>query len=413
MNNFKVLKEKVAAAPNAAGVYLMKDASGAVLYVGKAKSLKKRLTSYLSRGLAAKTIALMGKVRDIECRTCANESLALLLEAGLIHKHKPKYNVSLRDDKSFPYVKITPEAFPAVYITRKKEDDGAKYLGPYTSAKLLKEALKIIRHSFPYRSCRVLPRKACIYYRLHLSPAPCIGAVNRQEYAKTINSITLILEGKADSLMQRLAKDMELKAKNLDFEAAGKLRDQLSALSSLGQAKEGLNSIDELRDLQGLLHLPKLPERIEAFDISNLSGEQAVGSLVTFLKSRPDKNNYRRFRIKTVAGINDYAMLSEVIKRRYARLVREKSPLPDLILIDGGRAHLLTAARELANLGLDIPLASIAKEEEHIYTGESPAPLKLTADTPALNLFRRIRDEAHRFAVSYHHILRRKKTIGR
>ena len=410
MDNLKV---KLAALPDEAGVYLMKDKLGRVIYIGKAKSLKKRLMSYLGRGLSAKTLALMENVKDLEYRISPNESLALLLEASLIHRYKPKYNVLLRDDKSFPYVKITNEEFPALFITRKKEDDGARYLGPYTNVKLLKSALKIIRRSFPYRSCKTLPKKACIYYRLNLSPAPCIGKILRKEYAKTLNDISLILEGKTDALLRRLSKKMELNSKRLDFERAALIRDQMSALSAIGQAREGLNSKDETEDLKGLLSMNKLPERVEAFDISNISGQEAVGSMVSFYRGRSDKNNYRRFKIKDVSGINDYAMLGEVLKRRYRRLVTEKSKLPDLILIDGGRAHLLTAASELGILNLKIPLVSIAKEEEHIYIQGRRNPIKLKSDTPALNLIRRIRDEAHRFALAYHHILRRKKIIGR
>ena len=407
------LRAKIAALPETAGVYLMKDKFGRVIYIGKAKSLKKRLLSYLGSDLSAKTSALMENVFDFEYRISPNESLALLLEASLVHKYKPKYNVSLRDDKSFPYVKITNEKFPALFITRKKEDDGAKYLGPYTNVKLLKSALKIIRRNFAYRSCRTLPKKACIYYRLNLSPAPCIGKVRRQEYAKTLNAISLILEGRTDTLLQKLSADMELSSKNLDFERAAKIRDQINALSAIGEARQGLSSKDEEEDLKALLSMNKSPERVEAFDISNISGQEAVGSMVSFYRGRPDKNNYRRFKIKGVSGINDYAMLGEIVKRRYCRLVRENAGLPDFILIDGGRAHLLTAARELNMLNLSIPLASIAKEEEHIYIQGRSRPIKLKSDTPALNLIRRIRDEAHRFAVAYHHILRRKRIIGR
>ncbi len=173
------LKKKISSVPDTAGVYLMKDGTGRIIYVGKAKSIKKRLGSYFGGGLSAKTIALMSQVNDIEYRLTPNESLALLLEASLVHEYKPKYNVSLRDDKSFPLIKITDEEFPAIYITRKKENDAARYLGPYTSAKMLRAALKIIRRSFPYRSCRALPKKACIYYRLGLSPAPCIGKISK------------------------------------------------------------------------------------------------------------------------------------------------------------------------------------------------------------------------------------------
>jgi excinuclease ABC subunit C len=197
------------------------------------------------------------------------------------------------------------------------------------------------------------------------------------------------------------------------FEEAAKIRDQINALSTIGQNKEGLASINELEDLKNLLKLEKLPLRIEAFDISNIYGKEATGSMVSFYKGFADKNNYRRFRIKSVSGINDYKMLAEVVERRYSRLMEEKLPLPDLILIDGGRSHLLTAQKELKKLGLEIPLVSIAKEQENIYTNKKAKPINLKSDTPGLNLIRRIRDEAHRFALSYHHLLRRKKIIGR
>jgi excinuclease ABC subunit C len=413
MSNLNKLKEKIGGAPEAAGVYLMKNKEGRVIYIGKAKSLKKRLMSYLSRDLAGKTVAMMANVHDIEYRLAPTESLALLLEASLIHKYKPKYNVSLRDDKSFPMVKITDEEFPAICVTRKKEPDKAQYFGPYLNAGLLRDALKIIRRYFPYRSCKELPSRACIYYRIGLSPGPCVGKINKREYAKTIKNISLILEGRADTLIRKLLREMKLRAKQRQFEAAAIIRDQINALSSLGQAHTGLSYKEELEDLKTLLGLSRLPERIEAFDISDIKGEETTGSMVSFYRGQPDKNNYRRFRIKTVEGIDDYKCLSEVVYRRYSRLQEEKLPLPDLILIDGGKAHLLTAQRELQNLGLNLALVSIAKEKEHIYTKHKVMPIKLNWDTPALNLIRRVRDEAHRFAHSYHYILRRKRIIGR
>jgi excinuclease ABC subunit C len=405
------LKEIIVSLPDAPGVYLFKDAKGEIIYIGKANSLKKRVSSYLGRDLSTKTVALMSNVRDVEYRMCQSESLALLLEASLIHQYKPKYNVSLRDDKSFPFVKITNEEFPAIYITRKKEADGSQYIGPYTNVKLLRQALKIIRRSFPFRSCRRLPQKACIYYRLKLSPAPCIGKINKEEYAKIIDNICLILEGKTDTLIKKLAEEMDLKSKELDFEAAAKIRDQINALSALG-SKGGDSGLNQLEDLKNLLKLDKIPQRIEGFDISDISGQGACGSMVSFYRGEPDKNNYRRFRIKTVEGIDDYKMLAEVVQRRYSRIVRENLPIPDLILIDGGKSHLLVANRELEKLKLKIPLVSIAKDRENIYTKTRKQPLRFNADTPALNLIRRIRDEAHRFALSYHHVLRRKKTLG-
>lgn len=407
------LKEKIASLPDAAGVYIFKDVKGQIIYIGKANSLKKRVSSYLGRDLSTKTVALMSNVRDIEYRVCQSESLALLLEASLIHQYKPKYNVSLRDDKSFPFVKITNEEFPAIYITRKKEADGAQYIGPYTNVKLLRQALKIIRRKFPFRSCKKLPKKACIYYRLKLSPAPCIGKISKEEYAKIVENICLILEGKTDTLIKKLAQEMDAKSKELDFEAAAKIRDQINALSSL-MSSAGIGSgLNQLEDLKSLLKLERIPQRIEGFDISDIAGQGACGSMVSFYRGEPDKNNYRRFRIKTVAGIDDYKMLAEVVHRRYSRLARENLALPDLILIDGGKSHLLVANRELEKLKLKIPLVSIAKDRENVYTKNRKQPIRFVADTPALNLIRRIRDEAHRFALSYHHLLRRKKTLGK
>ena len=407
------LKNKIASVPDAAGVYLMKDKAGKIIYIGKAKSLRERLHTYLGRGLSSKTIALMSKVSDIKYQLCPNESFALLLEAELVHKYRPQYNVSLRDDKSFPLIKITDEEFPAICLTRKKQADGGRYFGPYTSAKLLKQALKIIRKNFPFRSCKQLPKEECIYYRIGLSPAPCAGKINKKEYGQSIKNIILILEGKTDWLMKKLSRAMNLKAKNQEFEEAAKIRDQINSLSAIGQQAAGSRAKDQLQDLKKLLNLDKLPQRIEAFDISNISGKEATGAMVSFYQGLADKNNYRRFRIKSVKGINDYDMLKEVIRRRYLRVAMENLPIPDLILIDGGRSHLLVTDSEIKKLGLNIPLVSIAKDRENIYIKNKANPIKLNQDTAGLNLIRRLRDEAHRFAIAYHHLLRRKKIIGK
>ncbi len=391
----------------------MRDIRGKVIYVGKAKSLKKRLYNYLGSGLDAKTSALMRKVTSIEFMLSASEAMALLLEAKMIHKFKPRYNVSLRDDKSFPFVKISGEEFPSISITRKKDDASARYLGPYTNVKLLKSALKIIRRSFAYRSCRRLPRQSCIYGRIKLCPAPCAGRVGRSEYLKNISDIVMILEGRADILVHRLTRLMQEKSAARDFEAAAGIRDQISTLAELSSGLSGVNRSGELEDLKVMLGLKDTPRRIEGFDISNISGKQAVGSMVSFYCGNPDKNNYRRFRIKWIRGIDDYGMLSEVVHRRYSRVIREKGVLPDLLLIDGGKGHLLAARAQLKALGVDIPLASIAKKEERVYSSLSRRPRSFSEDTPALNLIRRIRDEAHRFAVKYHLLLRRKELIGK
>jgi excinuclease ABC subunit C len=227
-----------------------------------------------------------------------------------------------------------------------------------------------------------------------------------------MENIILVLEGGIEELTEKLTLKMQIFSKEQNFEAASQVRDQINALSRLGQARAQNHTQNELEGAKALLKLKKLPLRIEAFDISNIFGKEATGSMVSFYRGFADKDNYRRFRIKTVEAIDDYAMLREVIKRRYARVIEEKLPLPDLVLIDGGRAHLLVAQKEIERLGLDIPLVSIAKEKENLYIKNSIRPINLGTATPALNLIRRIRDEAHRFAISYHHVLHRKKIIG-
>ena len=414
MNYRQTIKEKILSAPDSPGVYLMRDCLGRVLYVGKAKVLKKRLLNYLGRDLSGKTQALMAKVADLEFRLAPNEAMALLLEFKLIHEFKPKYNISLKDDKSFPFVKISQEEFPSIQVTRKKNDTAARYLGPYTNTKLLKNALKIIRLELAYRSCKRLLKQSCIYHRINLCPAPCIGKISQKEYQQRIANIVLILEGRGDLLMRKLTKSMQEKSNSLDFEAAARMRDQIVVLSRISERPDTCSCQNALKELQGSLNLKNLPARIEGFDISNLSGKQATGAMVSFYNGQADKSNYRRFRIKSFAGIDDYKMLAEVLRRRYTRLLEEKKTLPDLLLIDGGKGHLLVAAHQLKALNLNIPLVSIAKEKENIYSSQSAKwRVVLVKEGAALNLIRRIRDEAHRFALTYHHLLRKKALIAK
>jgi len=432
MEQLSELRKKILSAPDSAGVYLMRDCLGRVIYIGKANSLKKRLFSYLGRGLSSKTTALISKAADIEFKLTANEAMALLLEFKLIHEFNPRYNTSLKDDKSFPSVRISREKFPAIQITRQKNNAAGRYLGPYTNTKLLKSVLKIIRLEFAYRSCRRLPKKSCIYHRINLCPAPCIGKISQKEYKRRLDNIILILEGKGDLLIRKLTKSMRDKSGVGDFEAAARMRDQIITLTRMSGQPDGSSRKNELELLKRSLGLKNLPSRIEGFDISNLSGKQAVGAMVSFYNGQADKNNYRRFRIKTIFGIDDYQMLAEVVRRRYRRLLKEKKALPDLVLIDGGKGHLLTAARELKALNLYIPLVSIAKKKENIYCWQPDSgdttlqpdsgdttlnsnfnKVELSVVSPELNLIRRVRDEAHRFALSYHHVLRRKALIGR
>lgn len=415
MNSSK-LKQKIAQLTDAPGVYIFKDERGRILYVGKAKSLKKRVQSYFSRPLDTKSQILVSKICDLEYINSASESQAQILEAAMIKDRQPPYNISLKDDKSFPWIKITAEEFPAVSICRRKlrkKSDRAVYFGPYTNVKLLRQAFKIIRRIFGFRSCKKLSKAPCLYFRLKLCPGPCAGKISAKQYQEIIRQIKMFLESRYPELLHRLSQQMQAVAQKQDFETAAQIRDQINALSTITNGQVSHSSVGELEDLKRLLSLSRMPNRIEAFDISNIFGHESCGSMVTFSKGIADKNNYRRFRIKTVKGIDDYAMLREVLARRYTRVKIERLPLPDLVLIDGGRAHLLVAKKVIKNLGLNLPLMSIAKDRENIYVLNRAHPISLNADTPALNLIRRVRDEAHRFALAYHHILRRKQAIGR
>lgn len=453
MTNFKIFQDKISSLPNQPGVYIFKDARGQILYIGKAKSLKKRVQSYFSSLLNSKTRAFVSKIKDVEYILTPNEPQAQVLEAVLIKDNQPYYNVSLKDDKSFPLIRISHEEFPVICVCRKKRQvnsDLSAYFGPYTNAGQLRQALKFIRSIFGFRSCKVMPKKACLYSRLGLCSAPCVGRVTSLEYKEVINQISLFLESKYEKLLDKLALKMKEASVSRDFEEAVKYRDQINALSIFkneassrrkqGSFQSGIleypSSIrvlkdasvlprkykshvtssfleEELTGLKNLLGLDKIPQRIEAFDISNISGKDATGAMVSFYKGVPDKNNYRRFRIKTVKSIDDYGMLKEVVMRRYAGLKRENACIPDVVLIDGGLSHLKAASGEIRKLGLNIPLISIAKEHENIYVLGRSAPFRLKEDFPVLNFIRRIRDEAHRFALAYHHVLRRKEMIGK
>ncbi|MFH0762917.1 MAG: excinuclease ABC subunit UvrC [Candidatus Omnitrophota bacterium] len=410
------LKDKIKSLPEAPGVYMFKDAAGRVIYIGKAKSLKKRVQSYFSRRLDSKTQAMVAKITGLDYILAPTEAQAQILEAALIKKRQPQYNIDFKDDKSFPWIRITDEEFPVVSICRRKKrdiKDNALYFGPYTNAKLLREAVKIIRRIFGFRSCKKIPGRACLYWRVNLCPGPCIKKVSRDSYREIIERIKLFLESRYARLLEELSRKMILAAQGKEFEEAAKIRDQINALRAIAATSPIPPGTNELEELKNLLKLKKIPLRIEAFDISNISGKEACGAMVSFYAGAADKSNYRRFRIKTVGGIDDYKMLAEVVRRRYLRIIRDNAALPDLILIDGGRGHLLAAKRTLDELGISLPLISIAKKEENIYINDKIKPLKLSGDCAALNLIRRIRDEAHRFAVSYHHILRRRKLLGR
>lgn len=415
------IKEKIAGIPNSSGVYLFRDKQGNVIYIGKAASLKKRLFSYFNKQYtSAKQDVMLSKAQDIDYILTDTEPEALILESFLIKEGRPKYNVSLKDDKNYPLVKITDsEDFPRLVIARRKLKDGSIYFGPYTNAKLLRQALNVLRRIFPYRTCRHLLKKPCLDYDLKICPAPCSGRITKKEYRGNITHLCLFLSGQNERLLKEMSGQMAVYARQHNFEKAKELRDKISALSNMsmhnvpsviGGASIASYEI-ESEALKNILRLRNRPQRIEAFDISSISGENVVGSMVSFLNGGPDKNNYRRFRIKG-EGFDDYSAIREVIRRRYQRIISEHILPPDLIIIDGGKGQLSSAGVELRALKLKIPIISIAKKEEEIFRPEQDRPLELNQDSPALNLIRRIRNEAHRFALAYHRILRKKKTFN-
>jgi excinuclease ABC subunit C len=409
------IKNKIKSLPNTPGVYIFKDKLGKIIYIGKAKALKKRVSSYFGRPQNEKNQVMVEKIVDLEYLLTPTDAQAQILEAALVKEKQPQYNIDLKDDKSFPLIKISNEEFPTVTICRRRKpvaEDAALYFGPYPNTQALRQAIKLIRRVFGFRSCKKIPKEACLYYRLKLCPAPCINKISPEGYAEIVRNIIMFLGSRYEELINSLSLKMKSQAAEKHFEEAARIRDQIDALSSIRQNRTYAAGLDELEDLKNLLRLDKLPERIEAFDISNISGTLATGSMVSFYRAKPDKNNYRRFRIKTVQGVDDFQMMSEVVQRRYRRLKEENASLPDLVLIDGGKAHLSVAEKEIKKLGLSIPLVSIAKDKENIYLADKKFPLRLKQDTPALNLIRRIRDEAHRFAISYHHLLRKKKVLG-
>lgn len=394
----------------------MKDSQGRVIYVGKALSLKKRVRSYFLKGrLTLKNEVLMGYVSSISHIETPTEHDALILEDRLIKQYQPRFNVIAKDDKSFPYIKVTHEEFPRIFIGRRKHGEtGHDYFGPYTGARLLRRALSILRKSFPFCSCRRFPKKPCLNYDLGLCPGPCQGKISRAKYLKTIRALEDFLAQKDTDLIEELSSRMRELVRQERFEEAAAARDQLEALSILSTLKKAGSraSLDAEREL-GRLGLKAEPRRVEAFDISSISGEFAVGSMVSFLNGAPDKDNYRRFKIRRVLGIDDYAMMREVVRRRYDRLIREKRAMPDLIVIDGGRGHLEAAFGVLKELGARVPVIAIAKKEELVYTMRQALPVKLARDSSLLKLIQRLRDEAHRFALKYHHLLRHKYAFGK
>lgn len=428
-------REKVRTFPTTPGVYLMKDARGRVIYIGKAVNLRSRAGSYFSK-LAAedrRTADLVPEIKDIDYLEADSEVDALLLEARLIKDIQPQFNQELKDDKTFPYLEIfTREDFPRVEFTRTPSQRGTKLYGPFTSAKKLRGTIAVLQKIFRFRTCsldiaegddRWRWFRPCLLHSIRQCTAPCNLRIGKEEYRKDINRLILFLDGKKDRLLKELRDEMQEASKALQFEKAARLRDDLKALESLNlrgnladHAQPEVFYIDPKKGMAGLkkiFQLPELPRRIEGVDIAHLQGGETVASLVQFIDGLPFKHGYKRFRIRTVAGVDDFASIREVIGRRLGRLQEEGDPFPDILLIDGGKGQLSAALESMRVLEITPPFTiSLAKREEEVYVPGEEEPRRLSRHSYALRLLQYVRDEAHRFAQHYHHILRRKSTLG-
>lgn len=539
------LLDKISHLPESPGVYLWRDAEGTVLYVGKAKRLRSRVRNYVAADHAesAKTRALMLAANDLDTIVVPSEAHALILEANLIKEHRPKYNIALRDDKSYPYIKVTvAEPFPRVFVTRRLIDDGSRYFGPYTDVGAMRRALNVVKRLFTVRSCnydmpKQMPERPCLDYYIHRCKAPCILAQTQVEYTAMIDEVLVFLEGRTDEVARRVRHRMDAAVASLDFESAAELRDALNHLESMaeptvvlsieggerdvvGYARDGddaaialmrirdgkllareqqfLENVedetdaavlqaylagaylrlddrapellvpfepeeqelvesslertriiapqrgprrelvdlatknarhlleefrlagdeaeeragDPIYELQRSLGLQKVPRAIVCFDISHAQGTDTVASCVWFQNGRPYRAEYRKFKMKTVEGIDDFASMHEVVARYFRRRLDEDRPLPDLVLIDGGKGQLNAAAAALESLSLGaMPVVSLAKREEEVYLLGRAEPLRLSRRSPALRVLQQARDEAHRFAITFQRKRRSLRTM--
>jgi len=509
--------------PNEPGCYLFKDKNQNIIYVGKAKNLKKRVIQYAQKkNLDIKTKTMINYISSVDFMATDNEVEALILEDTLIKKHQPKYNIRMKDAKTHSYIKLTDEKYPKAQIARRKQGKG-KYYGPFISAIERDYILQFIKKTFLLRTCNRLPKKECLRYHIDLCSGPCIGKISKKDYNKNIENVKLILTGHTNKLIKKLKSDMKVYSNKNDFEKALVKRNQIAAIEHLnerqnmqrqkkynediinyeikdnlvylilfnvykgtlhnkeeftfdynsdffeefiiqyysdnpvpkelivpkklsepvksylenkrkskvkitkpekGEKKQLLDlviknieitffsDINKVETLKKKLGLNEDPNVIECFDISHLSGSSTVGSMVQYRNGKPDKSNYRRFRIRSVEGIDDTAAIAEIVKRRYIRLKTEGENFPDLIIIDGGRGQLNYALFELEKLGLKIPIISIAKQFEEIFIPGIMLPLKIPKKDKALHFIQEIRDEAHRFAIKYNRLLRRKELIA-
>jgi len=435
----RALAEQARGLPKKPGVYLMKDTEGRVLYVGKASSLNSRVASYFvpSADLGPKKQGLLNDVADFETIECEGEWEALLMEARLIKDTRPPYNSRLTDDKTFPYLVVTTrDEFPGVYITRNPgEYKGARVFGPFTSGYALREAMQLLQSAFKFRTCNLDIKagdpknkyfRPCLLHPIGKCTAPCANRITRDDYRQDINRFIRFLGSKRSAMLRELNADMEQASDTLEYEKAAKLRDQIRAIEKLDEREKrrGVEAdwqpevtvfhedpTKALRSLQRTLGMDKTIRAMEAIDIAHLQGGETVGSKVAFIDGRPFKDGYRRYKVRSTDN-DDYAAIREVVSRRYREAGQGHELYPDVILIDGGLGQLHAALSAFHELDVQPPMViSLAKKEELIYTQQRSEPIRLGRENLGLKLCQAIRDEAHRFAQHYHHILRRKRIL--
>lgn len=428
MNLPDTIKQKLQHLPDQPGVYFMRDRSGRIIYIGKAVSLRNRVRHYFQQGTLRsadpKLRGLIRSIADLDILPVRTEAEAILTEGRMIKEYRPRYNVLFRDDKRFLLLRVRPDdPWPRFEPCRIDRKDGAVYFGPYSDSRAARAALDFVQRRFHLRECR--PREPgpddhrhCHADIVSYCSAPCIGRIRPDEYRARVAEAMAFLRGERPELLREVEQQMREASARQQYETAAALRDTLLLLRrAIRERARGTKQLQlrpedarqGLQDLQLALRLPALPRVIECFDISNISGTHAVASMVVAVDGTPARARYRRFRIKTVTGSDDPAMMAEVIQRRYRRLLDERKPMPDLVLVDGGVTQLGAARAELERLGLGaLPSAGLAKrfEEIHLEASSRAAPVQLPRTSFALRVLQQIRDEAHRFALDYHRRLR-------
>jgi excinuclease ABC subunit C len=423
--------EKVRSFPQSPGVYLMKDDRGRVIYVGKAKNLRSRAGSYFQKTaeMEPRIAGWVHEIADIDFMECESEVDALLVESRLIKDIQPTHNKEQKDDKSFPYLQITThEDFPRVELTRTPATKGVRLYGPFASAGSLRGALQVLQRIFRFRTCSLDIEEGderwrwfrpCLLASIRQCTAPCNLRISKEDYRKDIRRLQMFLDGNKSRLLKQLEREMQQASGELRFEEAARLRDELDMLRSLDErgelethAQPEVFYIDPQKGLSGLRQVLKLkstPRTIEGIDIAHLQGGETVASLVQFIDGLPFKPGYRRFKIRDVAGVDDFRSIHEVVARRFSRLYEDQEVFPDILLIDGGKGQLSAAMAAFSALDIPPPtVISLAKKDEEIFRPGQTGPLRLSRNSFALRLLQYVRDESHRFAQHYHHILRGK-----